>query len=392
IKLLDELGLRPEMKTYHRVRGLRLVAGGRTLELDFPRTSGFGEEGFVRPRKNLDYEIAQKAQAAGAEVWTRTEATAALLDDGRMTGVRWVRKEPAPGGGVIKAEEGVVSAPFTVIADGASSSFGRTLGIRRRPDYPLGLALRTYYRSPRHNDDYFEAWLDLKSNGKILPGYGWIFPVGDGTANVGVGLLATMGRREVNLIRLQRGFVDLLPRFYGIGHEGQTEPYQSGRLPLGGSVAKPYGDGYLVVGDGAGMTNPFTGEGIAYALETGKLAAGLVAEALSDGRTTNLAHYRQALHDTYAAYYRLGRSFDRVLSNPRAAKILISTGMRYRSIMEFTLQLMLNLRELSGGDLRDRGFRALLKMAMHGLPELKDPEIPLPKGAGAPATSRAASR
>ncbi|MGH2704164.1 MAG: NAD(P)/FAD-dependent oxidoreductase [Actinomycetota bacterium] len=391
VRILDEIGLGDQVRTYHRVKGLRLLAaGGKVMELDFPPTSGFAPLGFVRPRKNLDDEMGAAARAAGAEYRTKTEAVAPVFDGRTVAGVRWVRKEPAEGGGVVKAEEGEVRAPFTIVADGASSSFGRALGIRRRPDYPLGLALRTYYTSPRHRDDYFEAWLDLKSNDRILPGYGWIFPVGDGTVNVGVGLLATMAKREVNLIRLQRGYVDMLPSWYEIGHDGQTQPYKSGRLPLGGSVGKPHGDGYVLIGDAAGMINPFTGEGIAYAMETGKLAASQIDAALEAGGTTELASYREALRDIYGAYYRLGRSFDRVLSNPQAAKLLISTGMRSRPIMEFTFQLMLNLREESGGTLIDRGFRSLIRLASFRLSQLKDPEIPAPRRRATAAAGTAA--
>jgi flavin-dependent dehydrogenase len=195
-----------------------------------------------------------------------------------------------------------------------------------------------------------------------------------------------MAKREVNLIRLQRGYVDMLPSWYEIDHDGQTQPYKSGRLPLGGSVAKPYGDGYVLIGDAAGMINPFTGEGIAYAMETGKLAAGQVEAALEAGRTTELASYREALRDIYGAYYRLGRSFDAVLSNPQAAKLLISTGMRSRPVMEFTFQLMLNLREESGGSVFDRGFRSLLRLASIRLSQLKDPEIPAPRRRAIAAT------
>ena len=65
------------------------------------------------------------------------------------------------------------------------------MGLHKRADRPLGVAVRTYYTSPRHDDDYLEAWLDLWDGKQLLPGYGWIFGMGDGTSNVGLGLLNT---------------------------------------------------------------------------------------------------------------------------------------------------------------------------------------------------------
>lgn len=379
IKVLDEIGLGPRMAAYARVRGLRVIGAGRSLELEFPKLASFCDYGLVRTRRDLDLEIAERARGAGAHFFMKTEAVAPVRDDGRVAGVRWVRRETAEGGGVEEVDEGEIRAHFTLVADGASSPFGRALGIHRRSDYPLGLAIRTYYESRRSSDDFFESWLELRKDGDLLPGYGWIFPLGDGRVNLGVGLLTTFGRwRDVNLSRLQRAFVEMLPRDYGVSHETQTEPYRSGRLPMGVSVDKPYGDGYLVIGDAAGAVNPFNGEGIAYALETAKLAAGLVAEALSDGRGTELASYRAALHDTYGAYYRIGRKFVRIIGRPRAFQALCQVGMRSQTIMEFVFQVLANLAEASGGRLADRGFRRLVRLAEYALPDLGDPEIPSP--------------
>lgn len=379
IKVLEEVGLGEQMRTYQRVRGLRVLGAGRTFELDFPSLSEYCDYGLVRPRKDLDSDIAASAVKAGAEFRMGVQAADPIWDGDRLSGVAWVAKAPAAGGGVEKVDEGTISAHFTVLADGASSPFGRAVGIQRDGGFPLGLAIRTYYKSPRHEDPYFESWLQLRKGDELLPGYGWIFPVGDGTVNVGVGLLTTFGQwRQVNLNHLQRDFVDMLPRSYGISHESQTEKYQSGRLPMGGSVRKPYGPGYLVIGDAAGMVNPFNGEGIAYALETGKLAAGLVVDAIHNGRTAELATYREALHDYYGAYYRIGRRFVRFIGNPRPFQALIQVGMRSRKIMEFVFQVLANLGEPAGGKLGDRGLRALVKLAERDLSELSDPEIPSP--------------
>jgi geranylgeranyl reductase family protein len=380
VAVLREIGLEDELQSYHRAHGIRILATHKELELPFPKSSTAPDYALVRPRKDFDATLARRAQEAGADLRTRTEAVAPHMEDGRVAGVRWVRKEPAEGGGVVKAEEGVLRAPFVVVADGASSSFGRALGIARRVDRPLGLAVRTYYTSDRTNDGYLEAWLEVRNaDDKMMPGYGWLFPVGDGTLNVGVGLLSTTRRaQKINLNELQRAFIDGLPKSYGITHEGQVGPYRSGRLPLGWTVPKPYGPGYIAIGDAAGVINPLTGEGIAYALETGKLAAGLIASALADGSSSELSIYREALRDTYAAYYQIGLDFLKLISHPRTFETLTSIGMRSKAWMTFLVQVLVNVAEPRGGGPGDRAFRAAVRLYEKRLGNLADPEISVP--------------
>ena len=115
-------------------------------------------------------------------------------------------------------------------------------------------------------------------NGATLPGYGWIFPLGDGTVNVGIGLLTTYRHwRDVNTSHLMREWAHAAPERWGLRPEDPLAPPVGGRLPMAGSVNPKAGPNFLVVGDAAGSVNPFNGEGIDYAYETGRLAADLVA-------------------------------------------------------------------------------------------------------------------
>lgn len=379
VTVLDEIGMEDSTLGYKRVNGLRVHSRGRWMEMGFPKASHLPLHGFIRARKDLDSEIAARAQDAGAEFLMGVEASEGLFEEGGLTGVRWVRKAHDPGGGVVVTDVGEVRATFTLIADGAQSPFGRALGLQRREDYPMGLAIRTYYRSPRGDDDLLESWLELRSEDELLPGYGWVFPMGDGIVNVGVGLLNTYGGwRNVNLNRLQRAYVDMLPKSYGINHETQTEPYKSGRLPMGGGLFPAIGQGFLIIGDAAGYINPFNGEGIAYALETGKLAAGCVIDALRNGRSSRVVEYPEALHDTYGAYYRAGRKFVRILGRPWAFTAMCQVGMRSQGLMELVFKILGNMGERSGGSFGDRLFRRLVRLAEFDLPELKDPQITPP--------------
>ena len=168
-----------------------------------------------------------------------------------------------------------------VAADGNSSRLSVAMGLRKRDDRPLGVAVRTYYTSPRHDDDYLESWLDLWDGDRLLPGYGWIFGMGDGTSNVGLGLLNTsdaFGKTDYReLLRWLKG----MPDEWGYTEENRTEPVRGAALPMGFNRTPHYHQGLLLAGDAAGMVNPFNGEGIAYAMESGEILARMIAQALA---------------------------------------------------------------------------------------------------------------
>ena len=148
------------------------------------------------------------------------------------------------------------------------------------------MAIRGYYESPLHDEPWIESALDVRDrNGNRLPGYGWIFPVGDGTVNVGVGLLSTFrGWKDINTSHLMDEFGATAPAHWGIDPDAMLGAATGGRLPMGGSVNPEVGPTWIVVGDAAGSINPFNGEGIDYAYETGRMAAELLDEALEHRR------------------------------------------------------------------------------------------------------------
>jgi flavin-dependent dehydrogenase len=177
-----------------------------------------------------------------------------------------------------------------------------------------------------------------------LPGYGWIFPVGDGTINVGIGLLSTFRDwKSVNTSHLMDEFAATAPPYWGIEPEGATGPPTGGRLPMGGSVSPVVGPTWLVVGDAAATINPFNGEGIDYAYETGRMAAGLVDEALRTGDGLALWQYPRMLDAEYGLYFKVARLFAKVIGNPALLSQLTRVGMQSRTLMEWVLRIMANL-------------------------------------------------
>ena len=334
---LTDMGLADQLAQYHRFDGLRAVAHGITLELPWPEHPVYPSHGYVVRRRDLDQLVAEHAQKAGATLWTGTEALAPLLDRGFVRGATVLRQ------GSSSPEE--VRARYVVVADGANSRFGRALGTTRNRAYPQGMAIRGYYTSPLHDDPWIESALDVKDrNGHTLPGYGWIFPVGDGTVNVGVGLLSTFrDYKSVNTTHLMREFAATAPAYWGFTPEGAVGEPTGGRLPMGGSVNPKAGPTFLIAGDAAGTVNPFNGEGIDYAYETGRLAAEVLHEALVTGDGLVLQEYPRRLEATYGLYFKVARLFAHVIGRPVLMRELTRVGMRSRTLMEWVLRIMANL-------------------------------------------------
>ena len=334
---LEEMGLGEALTKFHRYDGLRAIAHGISLELQWPEHPVFPSYGYVVRRRDLDQMVASEAVAAGALLREGTEAVAPIVDSGLVQGA--VVKSKADG------TTSEIRARYVVVADGANSRFGRALGTSRNRSYPQGMAIRGYYESPLHAEPWIESALDVRDrNGASLPGYGWIFPVGDGTINVGIGLLSTFRDwKSVNTSKLMDEFAATAPAYWGISESTSCGPPTGGRLPMGGSVSPNVGPTWVLVGDAAGTINPFNGEGIDYAYETGRTAAGLLDEALATGNGMALQRYPHLLDEEYGLYFKVARLFAKVIGNPALLRELTRVGMQSRSLMEWVLRIMANL-------------------------------------------------
>lgn len=348
-----------------RNRGLRIYGGGMRLHLPWPELDSFPDYGLVRPRADLDELLARAAVAAGARLLERTPVTGAVLDEGsgRVVGVT-----ARPAGG----DDVAFRAPLVVAADGNSSRLALTLGLRRREDRPMGVAVRRYYHSPRHEDDWLESWLELwdgaPGQGRLLPGYGWVFGMGDGTSNVGLGILDTSPAfQNVDYRLLLRRWLDATPEEWGLRESNATGPVRGSALPMGFNRTPHYWRGLLLVGDAGGMINPFNGEGIPYAMESGRLAAEVAVRALArpegPARERALAGYPDALRGEWGGYFALGRVFVRLIGHSSVMKLATRHGLPHPTLMRFVHKLLANLREPRGGDAADRIIAALTRLA-----------------------------
>jgi geranylgeranyl reductase family protein len=363
VRQLVRMGIdtRPEAGWLHN-KGLRILGGGIRMELDWPELASFPDYGLTRTRLDFDQLLAEHARDAGAELLTGHNVSGPILDGaGRVVGVT------ATAG----AEQKEFRAPLVLAADGVSARFALALGLAKREDRPIGVAVRRYYRSPaRHDDDYLESWLELRSReggDALLPGYGWIFGLGDGRVNVGLGVLnSSAAWGKTNFRRMLTDWLATTPGEWGMNDEANADgPILGAALPMGFNRVPHYARGVLLVGDSGGMVNPFNGEGIAYAMESGELAAEVAVQALhrsaGPAREQALRCYPMELKHRYGGYYRLGGWFVKLIGNPQLMRIGTRHGLPHPVLMRFVLKLMANLTDPRGGDAMDRIINGLAK-------------------------------
>jgi geranylgeranyl reductase family protein len=316
---LDRLGV--GIGDFHRIDGLRVQAGRTTREVRWP-DGPFPPYGAVAPRAEFDAQLMDVAAKAGADLRERTPAEP-LVEGGRVTGVR--------------TAAGDVAADLVVVASGAGSPAARQLGSVRVPTSPFGLAIRAYIPSTRADDRYMEACLTVKGpDGAIVPGYGWVFPAGDGIVNIGVGALSTMRNfSDLNLNTMLAAYTEQVRESWGLG-EFVARP-RAWRLPM--HVGLRGGPGWVAVGDAAGLVNPFNGEGIDYALESGRVAAECFADS---PHRADLAYLRH-LESDYDPFFATARRFAWVIGRPQLLRVLLGLALSTGFTMRLVLDIMANL-------------------------------------------------
>jgi len=371
VRQLLAMGIDVDAPGWQRNKGLRIVGAGQRLELPWPDLATFPPYGLVRTRSDLDEILARHAEKAGARLQELTAVTGPVVDQrtGRVTGVT---AKPVDDRGRRLGPDETYTAPLVVACDGVSARLAIALGLERRENRPMGVAVRAYYETPRHQDPWMESHLELwdgaPGQSDLLPGYGWIFGVGDGTANVGLGILNTSRAfQHVDYKDVLHRWLATTPEDWGFREENLVGPVRSAALPMGFNRKPHYTRGVLLVGDSGGMVNPFNGEGIDYALEAGHLAADTIVQALArpegPARERVLEGYAAALDAAYGGYFTLGRVFAKMIGNPMFMKQATRYGLPRTGLMRFTLKLMANLTDPHDGDLSDRVINALSKAA-----------------------------
>jgi menaquinone-9 beta-reductase len=320
VAALEELKI--DMSSSHRIDGLRMIAGKKTRELSWPTTERFPNHGAVWPRNRFDTHLIDVAIESGADVRFETEALP-LLEGGRVVGV--------------EAGGEKFASPMTVLAAGAQGAAAKRVGAERDPNEPFGLAIRAYAQTPRHAERHLEACLSLRDeHGTPVPGYGWMFPAGDGTVNIGVGALNTMkGFKALNLNTLLDQYHAIVRDSWSLG--SYIDKPRAWRLPM--SSVRRHGAGWVAIGDAAGFINPMNGEGIDYSLESGMLA---VEQFMLDPSAAPV-RYDRLVGERFDSFLRTGRRFSFVIGHPWLLKPGLRIAVGTQVAADITLAVMGNL-------------------------------------------------
>nr|WP_084101535.1 geranylgeranyl reductase family protein [Demequina sp. NBRC 110051] len=372
VREIDLIGLpTPREEGWIPNWGLRMVGGGHRLEFPWHEQESFPNYGLSLPRASFDHKLAEHARSAGADVREGWFVTGAVRDErtGRVIGVTAKETDEK---GRKTGDEVTYTAPVVIAADGVSARIALGLGMERKDDRPMGVAVRTYFETPRHDEEWMEGHLTIwdgepgKSN--LLPGYGWIFPLGDGTANIGLGTLSPNGQPSgLDHRALFDGWVRNGIEGWEIDPDAPVSKVQGAAIPMAFNRQPHYVPGMMLVGDSGGMVNPFNGEGIAYAMQAARRATEqMVAwrEATTDAaKEAALAGYAKRMKDDLGGYYSLGRVFAQLISHPEVMKVCTRYGLPRPVVMRFTHKLLADVYEPRGGDWADRLLSTLTKIA-----------------------------
>ncbi len=322
VDLLTSMGLTSVLKRARAFDGVRAFGpDGDATWIDLDANGDGGRVGLVVPRRDLDDALRQQAVAMGAGFCPGFTVQAPCWRGERLVGLRG-RRDGHPF---------AVAARMVIVATGANRALLRALdlwhSVRLR-----ALAMRSYVTGLHNLGPGVEVHLDRE----ILPGYAWVFPVSDTTANVGVGLRLVGDMTPAEGNRQLRAAFDRFLR---------SERLSSGQLahrPRGFPLRTDFpavptsAPGVLVVGEAAGLVNPLTGEGIAWAVESGELAAEVAAEALSSGDTSAecLGRYSDRLRKQHADFFEQARELMARLAYPQVAEALTRYAQSSNQVRE----------------------------------------------------------
>jgi geranylgeranyl reductase family protein len=327
---MHRLGMADWLRQRPANLGLRASGFGRTWHLPWPGGS-MPRTGSAAARTELDDALLSVACDSGAR----------FLPEAKVVAVTVAGSSPSV---TVARTGGAATVRFrrAVIADGARSPVGRLLGRQWHRDTVYGIAARAYADSPLSDDPWISSHLELRgAQHELLSGYGWVFPLGGGRVNIGVGTLASSSRpADVNLHRLLQQYFDLRRDEWQF--PGRPRRVRSALLPMGGAVSGVAGRNWMLVGDAAGCVNPLNGEGIDYGLETGRLAA--LHLAAGAGVSSDLTQqWPSALSDHYGASFSAARRLAGLLTRPDLLRRAGPVGMRSRGLMTIALRVMGNL-------------------------------------------------
>ncbi|BBY66073.1 geranylgeranyl reductase family protein [Mycolicibacterium helvum] len=323
LSYLQKMGLSAEIDRFQRVNHVT-VFSPRQWGLSFPRRPGMPDHGHVIPRRELDLLLLKNADSAGAEVREGADVAWPMIVDDRVIGV------------VLKSGERI-GADAVIAADGAYSPVKQALKLGSKYHGYSAIAIRAEMDSKRPDFDSLDIHLQLRFRGDQLPGYGWVFPLGAGRLNIGLGYVNSYRNwKQINATRFLGEFMERLPAEWELPPIAQVQKskgLQAWRIPMGFTTWPPWRPGVLFAGDALGAARPVSGAGISKALQSGLAAGECAIAALLNGGPQDFTNYEQTIQATWGTEYRRGRYFHKLAGTPaltKAALTMLNTAAHPR--------------------------------------------------------------
>lgn len=338
IYILKEMGVLEQLsQPIHSVPEVALVApNGQSMDFSLTNDCTTNNQIMVIPRLTLDASILRNAEAAGAQFCGGTQVTNVVhKNEGLCVNVEE------------KGQSYQVEARAVIIATGANTKLLTTMGLLAKQP-TTALATRAYF----DNIQDLPNILQLHLFSKPQPGYGWIFPMSATKANVGAGVFPMPSWTRVATVKGSRASFDAFLKtpivrqlLEGAEIVGPIKGYPI-RTDFGQHPT--YADGILLVGEAAGLVNPLTGDGIDYALESGKIAANQLTAAFEKGDFSSqfLQEYDRTLRQKYHRLFAFCNRLRYLHLNPAMLNWFLSRGNKRPDIKEMIIDSMLGNREM----------------------------------------------
>lgn len=304
LQVLNRMGLleKIEQNNFRKNTGVIMSSPNyNMIRGDIPKVDEMHDYLYVIPRRIFDNILLDHVKDTGARTLEGFCVDGLIFEEGRVAG--------------IKGPEGLeVRSKVVVGADGVHSKVAQSAGLFRKDSNHEAVCVRAYFDGVEGLEDYIEIHCDPM----VLPGYGWIFPMGGTRANVGLGFLLThVKKKDKNIRQIFYSFLSENPNVRKKLKNARMIGELKGWPERFGSMAKNcYSDGVLLVGDAACFIDPGSGEGIYYALRSGELAAEVIHKAFSKGDFSKetLREYESKWRQDFSQDFKYGRINTKIIA------------------------------------------------------------------------------
>lgn len=327
---LADMGLLPQVLAVGcRLSALEITApSDRAMTVHIPDMPHAPAYAVVVPRLVLDDLIRQRALNSGAMF---------------QGGVHVRNIETDANGVTVVSDQGSFRGRMTVIATGASTRLLSTLGLLDKPRRMI-VAARAYFEGVEFLPNHFQFRFD----GVPLPGYGWVFPLSESSANIGAGFIPGARGAPLSAQAGFKTFVDSPAMRHLLKNAWQRDSVKSYPIRTDFATAPTFGERMLLIGEAAGLVNPLTGDGIDYALETGRIAAEHLINLFAVGNFSRagLEGYDGLLRERYQRLFTFCERVQRLCLNRRMLNLLIPMAARYPKLPTALVNMVLGGKEI----------------------------------------------